>query len=183
MSRLKMGHKVPDSPTYDTLTVTLLPAEAVSAGAQWRLDNGAWQNSEAVVTNISPGSHTISYKPIDLWLEPSSESLIILSNDYIYLTRYYYFSPTADRICCIHSDPGGTGGLGIAPAVPTSKYPIGCTIRVSGAGTNCNGDYTVTFVYSFQFHTIIDVSSMNPLCYNCTPACPDGNHGLCKRLT
>jgi len=44
------------------------PAAAVAAGAQWRVDNGAWQKSGVTVSNLSVGSHTITYKPIAGWL-------------------------------------------------------------------------------------------------------------------
>ncbi|MBI5820984.1 MAG: hypothetical protein HZA88_18595, partial [Verrucomicrobia bacterium] len=41
-----------------SLQVTLAPTAAVSAGAQWQVDGGAWQNSGAIVSSLSVGSHT-----------------------------------------------------------------------------------------------------------------------------
>ena len=47
-----------------SLKITLLPSSAVSAGAQWNVDGGAWQNSGATVSGLGVGSHTVDYLPI-----------------------------------------------------------------------------------------------------------------------
>ena len=44
-----------------SLTVTITPSGAVSAGAQWRVDGGTWRNSGYTQTGLSPGSHTVSW--------------------------------------------------------------------------------------------------------------------------
>jgi hypothetical protein len=44
-----------------SLQVTLAPAGAVSAGAQWQVDGGAWQSSGATVSGLAPGSHTVAF--------------------------------------------------------------------------------------------------------------------------
>jgi Galactose oxidase, central domain/Kelch motif len=55
-----------------TLKVFLGPSGAVSAGAQWQVDGGAFQNSGVVVSNLLAGFHTISFKNIAGWLAPSN---------------------------------------------------------------------------------------------------------------
>ena len=52
------------------LQVTLQPAEAVSAGAQWRVDGGAWRASGAVVTGLTAGAHTVSFGAATGWIAP-----------------------------------------------------------------------------------------------------------------
>jgi hypothetical protein len=59
------------------LQVTLGPAEAVSAGAQWSIDGGNWQDSAGTVTDLSVGSHIVNYKSIIGWTAPSNESVTI----------------------------------------------------------------------------------------------------------
>ena len=53
------------------LSVTLQPAEAVYAGAQWRVDGGAWRASGAVATGLVAGAHTVSFASISGWTAPA----------------------------------------------------------------------------------------------------------------
>ncbi|MDM8550847.1 hypothetical protein QUF72_12240, partial [Desulfobacterales bacterium HSG2] len=48
-------------PQYGSIWTTISPSEAVSAGAQWRVDGGSWQNSGRIVNSLSVGSHTVSF--------------------------------------------------------------------------------------------------------------------------
>jgi hypothetical protein len=84
-----MGEIIPEELPYGTLRITLLPKTAAAAGAQWRIDGETWWNSGVEITNIAPGRHTISYKPVVGCHEPGDESFIVLGDDYFYLTRYY----------------------------------------------------------------------------------------------
>jgi hypothetical protein len=59
------------------LTVTLLPPGAVTAGAHWNVDNGAWKDSGATVTGLSLGAHTIRYQATTGYTAPASESVTI----------------------------------------------------------------------------------------------------------
>lgn len=38
-----------------SVPVTIDPAGAMTAGAQWRLNSGAWQNSGATLNNVAQG--------------------------------------------------------------------------------------------------------------------------------
>ncbi len=73
-----------DTATYQvsvgSASVTIEPSEAVAAGAQWRMDEGAWQDSGVTLPGLSPGSHTISYKTIDAWDKPTKHSISITPN-------------------------------------------------------------------------------------------------------
>ena len=62
------------------LQMTLNPPGAVSAGAQWRVDGGAFQPSGAVVTNLSPGNHTVSFNTVIGWTAPASQTVVVNSN-------------------------------------------------------------------------------------------------------
>ena len=56
-----------------SLTVTISPSGAVSAGAMWNVDGGTtWYASGAVVPNLSVGSHTVAFNSITGWTAPSS---------------------------------------------------------------------------------------------------------------
>ena len=56
------------------LTVTIVPAAAVSAGAQWQVDGGGWNNSGVTLPNLNPGQHTVTFKGIRGWTTPVSQT-------------------------------------------------------------------------------------------------------------
>jgi hypothetical protein len=60
-----------------SLQVTILPPEAVAAGAQWRVDGGNWQDSGYTETCVTVGTHTVEYKPIADWNEPNAQTVQI----------------------------------------------------------------------------------------------------------
>ncbi len=60
-----------------SLKVTITPAAAVSAGAQWNVDNGAWNASGGTVSGLSAGSHTVNFESIPGWNTPASQTVII----------------------------------------------------------------------------------------------------------
>jgi hypothetical protein len=72
-----------------SLQVTIAPALAVSAGAQWQVDAGAWQNSAATVTNLSVGAHALSFKSISLWNTPSNQSVMITNAELTPAAGFY----------------------------------------------------------------------------------------------
>ena len=62
-----------------SLTVTITPAEAITAGAQWNVDGGAWQSSGDMV-NLSVGSHTVTYRDLSGWTTPAPHNVKIAKN-------------------------------------------------------------------------------------------------------
>lgn len=77
--------------TGATVTVTISPAAAVTAGAQWRIDGGAWQASGASITGVSTGSHTVSFSTVNGWQTPGNWSFTITGTE----TRTYNATYTA----------------------------------------------------------------------------------------
>ncbi len=47
-----------------SLAVTISPAAAVTAGAQWRVDGGAWQTSGTTVSGLSLGTHSLEFSTV-----------------------------------------------------------------------------------------------------------------------
>ena len=65
-------------PPSGSLTVTISPAGAVSAGAMWNVDGGStWYVSGAVVPNLSVSMHTIGFNNVQGWTTPSSQTFNI----------------------------------------------------------------------------------------------------------
>ncbi len=63
--------------TTGALTVNILPAGAVTAGAQWRVGTGTYQNSGATVTGLAAGSVSINFKAVTGWTTPADQSATI----------------------------------------------------------------------------------------------------------
>jgi hypothetical protein len=60
-----------------TLTVTVSPPEAVTAGAQWRVNNAsAWKNSGDTITGLPAGSYTISFNEVSWWTKPCDQVVV-----------------------------------------------------------------------------------------------------------
>lgn len=57
--------------------------------AQWRLDEGAWQASGAVLGNLPPGQHVVSYSDVEGFATPSAETVTLLSGQTYFQSRNY----------------------------------------------------------------------------------------------
>jgi archaellum component FlaG (FlaF/FlaG flagellin family) len=80
-------------PAYTVaLQVTLGPAAAITAGAQWQVDGGTWQNSAASVGNLSVGNHTLGFNTISGWTTPSNQTAAIKANSVAKSKGTYTFS-------------------------------------------------------------------------------------------
>jgi hypothetical protein len=63
-----------------SLEVTIGPPGAVSAGAQWQVDGGMWQNSGATVHFFWAGSHTVAFSTVSGWITPTSQGVKVGAN-------------------------------------------------------------------------------------------------------
>jgi probable HAF family extracellular repeat protein len=77
------------SSSTGSLQVTLSPAGAVSAGAQWQVDGGTLQASGATVAGLSLGSHPVTFTNVSGYTTPSSQSATIVANTTTQLTGVY----------------------------------------------------------------------------------------------
>jgi PKD repeat protein len=73
-----------------SLTVTISPTGAASAGAKWNVDGGStWYASGAVVPNLSVGSHTVAFSGVQGWTAPSSQTVTITNGQTASATGTY----------------------------------------------------------------------------------------------
>ena len=61
------------------LQVTIGPAEAVQAGAKWRVDDGAWMNSGTTATGLVTHRATITFADIPGWNTPDPVQMWVFS--------------------------------------------------------------------------------------------------------
>jgi hypothetical protein len=73
-----------------SLKVTLLPAGAVSAGAQWRrVGTSTWRASGSTESGVPTGSVTIEFKTITRWITPAKVSVTVNNNQLTQTARIY----------------------------------------------------------------------------------------------
>jgi len=120
-----------------SLTVTINPAGAVSAGAMWNVDGGTWQASGATVSSLSVGSHTVGFKDAQGWTTPSAQTANITNGQTASLSGAY----------------AQTGSLTVTIG-PAGAVAEGAMWNVDGGGWQasgatvsnlCAGSHTVAF--------------------------------------
>ncbi|HPO11963.1 MAG TPA: right-handed parallel beta-helix repeat-containing protein [Candidatus Hydrogenedentes bacterium] len=72
-----------------SLQVNLLPPEAMSAGAQWAVDESEWHASGATVSDLSEGVHTVTFKDIAGWTAPEPQDVQIVADETQVITATY----------------------------------------------------------------------------------------------
>jgi hypothetical protein len=92
---ISFNSKATTSGTYvalGSLQVTISPAAAITAGAQWQVDGGTLQNSAATVFDLSVGNHTISFNTVSGWTTPVNQTVSIKANSVAKAKGTYTFS-------------------------------------------------------------------------------------------
>jgi beta-mannanase len=95
-----------------SLTVTISPAGAVSAGARWNVDGGAGQTSGATVSNLAVGSHTVSFSAVTGYTAPANQNVTITAGQTALATAAY---TTGGAAAFTVTATGGSGGS-VTPA-------------------------------------------------------------------
>lgn len=128
------------SPTTGSLTVTLAPAGAISAGAQWKVDGGSWNDSAATVSGLTTGNHTVYYKATAGYTSPVTVVVAILSSQETTATGTYVLSSDTGSIK-VTITPAGAVSAG------AKWYVDDATERASGATVSglTVGNHAVSF--------------------------------------
>jgi photosystem II stability/assembly factor-like uncharacterized protein len=72
-----------------SLQVTIAPPAAITAGARWKVDNGAFQESGTIVKGLAPRSHTVSFSPVSGYNTPANQTVTITANQTTQATGSY----------------------------------------------------------------------------------------------
>ena len=79
-------------PPMGSLSCSILPSEAVAAGARWRLVSGAatnWNESGAAMANLVEGLNTVTFKTLSGWIAPVDQGVSIVRGSMIQVTGTY----------------------------------------------------------------------------------------------
>ncbi len=138
-----------------SLTVTILPAGAAAAGAQWRIGTGPYQNSGATLTDLPPGLVVINFGPAAGWRASGDRSTTIVGGQTATLSGTYVqlalvpsvIGLTQDEAAPVLSGAGLVGGnvsMGYSATIPSGhiydQNPV--------AGDYANSGSTVTLFLS-----------------------------------
>jgi len=64
--------------TTGSLHVTITPAGAIAAGAQWRrVGTGTWLDSDVTEADVPPGPWNVEFKDIFGWTQPSNHAVVV----------------------------------------------------------------------------------------------------------
>ena len=87
------------------LTVSIVPAAAITNGALWGLDGGGWLASGTTVSNLSLGSHSIIFQSASGFVAPSNQTVTVVSGQTTILTATY---GTTVRLENVLAQPGNS---------------------------------------------------------------------------
>jgi methionine-rich copper-binding protein CopC len=117
-----------------SVRVALTPTQA---NGQWSLDGGAYQNSGAILSNITIGNHTVNFKNVANWTAPIAQTVAIVANQTKELTAAYMCS---NKIINIASPLSGTFTAGQSITVNWSASAcISSLVNIELANTSCGG--------------------------------------------
>ncbi len=131
-----------------SLTVTISPSGAVTAGAMWNVDGGGWQASGTTVSGITVGSHTVAFNNISGWPTPSSQTANNSNGTTTFLSGSYV-QQTTDGFSVLHSFGSvandGAYPLGSLTLSGSTFYGMtaGVYYKTFGLGDNVDGNSTI----------------------------------------
>ncbi len=120
-----------------SLRVTLLPAEARTAGAAWSVDGGPSNASGDTVPDLAPGPHTVTYMPVSGWTPPTNETVILTNGVNTAIVRTYLMNGRL-RVAI---EPAGARAAGAQWAVDGGPWLNSGTV----ASNLTVGLHTITF--------------------------------------
>lgn len=154
----------------EVMTV-IQPQEVVNLGAQWKLDNGQWLNSNDR-QSVSEGTYTVYYKDVTCWTPPKPEQVVVkvpgTTPNVVgrYDKRNYMVKTAVSGAGCTltpqtQSVPCGTSGRVNLTVQQGHKANLsGCGINQNGVGSgayttqNLNADCTVQAVCAADTYTV-----------------------------
>jgi len=121
-----------------SLTVTLQPTGAISAGAQWQVDGGNYRNSGDIVTGLTPGSHTVSFKPVSGYVTPPNKPVTITANLQTTASDTYTATAPTTHILTLTPSPS-LGGISPSPVGSWNGsgyiYNAGTVVQLTAAAS------------------------------------------------
>ncbi|MEI7937008.1 MAG: choice-of-anchor Q domain-containing protein [Verrucomicrobiota bacterium] len=140
------------------VSISILPTNAATAGAVWRVDGGSWKQSDQVEYGLSAGNHTIDFNTLAGYLKPANQTVNVnggnittnlalysSSNLCIFLSSGGSIQTTIDSATAGQTVVLNDGTFVVASAINLAKAitlrslngQATCTISKSGTGAPC----------------------------------------------
>ncbi len=110
------------------LQETITPQTAIAAGAQWSVDGENYVNSGTVISGLSPGTHTLQFKPISGWTTPATQTVTVAAGQTTPYSAVYSQQQSGPYYLSVLSDNGNVYRSPIA-----SYYAAGTTVTLDAA--------------------------------------------------
>lgn len=91
-----------------SLRISLAPSDVVLAGAQWRLDNGEWQNSDSLLTGLTIGWHELSFAIVPGWLGPPDGLVWVDGGTNAWQQNYTFVDTNGPSVAIVSPQSGQT---------------------------------------------------------------------------
>lgn len=150
------------------IQATIEPQDAINDGAQWRVNDGAWQNSGAIVSNLYVGQYTVQYNNLVDWTTPDDQLVNVLKNQTTQTIGTYIAAGQVPPTCAITSPSDG------------ADFVEGDNITITATASDADG--TVSKVEFFQGLTKLGEDTSAPYSYTWQNA-PIGNFTLTAKAT
>ncbi len=119
-----------------SLKVTLNPQNAITSGAQWSIDGGIhWYDSGDEVTGLRVGKRTVTFKDIDGWMTPDSQTVTIKKDMQSVVSASYILA--------------NTGSLKVTLMPPSGTWSIDGGTTWYASGTKLSGLTVKTYMIQF----------------------------------
>ena len=118
-----------------SLRVTISPTGAINAGAQWRVDGGAWHVSGDTQIGLPIGQHTVEFFDVTGWTKPANQTVTISNGQTMAATGTYTLLAGSLRMTIS----------------PTGAINAGAQWRRSGTNTWRNSGTTETAIPVGQY--------------------------------
>ncbi|MEK6676620.1 MAG: peptidoglycan DD-metalloendopeptidase family protein [Planctomycetota bacterium] len=93
-----------------SVTATISPPEANSAGAQWRVAGGPWRDSGFTEQAVLAGFQVVEFKPVAGWLHPINRTISVANYDSVSLADTYIDQGTEPLIVSVSPNSGPLEG-------------------------------------------------------------------------
>ncbi len=74
------SHAVESRRKQGSLVINLVPEEAVSAGVQWRIRGGEWQDSGAMLLDLPVDNYVVEFSKVEGWELPDPQAIALKEN-------------------------------------------------------------------------------------------------------
>jgi len=165
------------------LQVTISPTNAVTAGAQWQVDSGAWQTNGASVFGLTVGSHQIEFKAISGWMTPADLQTNVIANQTTTAVGIYLLDLIKPTNSITSPTPGQSWSNGVFAVTGTASdnvavsnvfYSLNNAAWTSATTANNWSNWTATVnliagtntVQAYAVDTSGNVSTTNSVSFN-----------------